>query len=1050
MERIYQKFLNLSKTSQFLEIVKNKIRLVRGQEPIISVSGLAGAKSLIALLLFRTFGNNLIYLAKDSETKNHIHSDLLSFLPEENIIMFNDADSAEMECYRLFNPAPFDKVNEGNQCNSIQDITQLDKRCRASSNFIIILQPEDLNVSLPNIDQWAKHRLHLSKGTVLPIDNLNDWLNSAQYLRLDLVSEPGEYAVRGSIVDIFPIKSSNPAPIELVSKVKTNDNVMTKNDSDNRCGVNPIRIEFLDNEIVSLRYFDTITQRSISLISEFEISAQSRPDTEKSKLIDLIPKNTLVVSEVLDNNFPNTVLITDNKGDFDFGFVSPPIYLANFSILKSEIESAQIDYIFVTAHEYQYQRLTHIFGNKPFYVISNLHSGIFAGDDNFCVITEKELYGAPVIRQPKRKFKGQPLDDLLALNKGDYVVHIDYGIGQFENVVRLKVDDVEKDFLLIRYANEQKLYVPVEDLGLIERFIGGDDLPPTLSMLGTNRWLLTKVKIARATEEYAHELINLYAQRIIAKKEALTKDTEWQEEFEATFAYEETPDQLNALVDVKRDLESIKPMDRLICGDTGFGKTEIALRAAFKTVIGLKQVAVLVPTTILCYQHYHTFQKRFENFPVRVEMLSRFTPHSKRKNIINDMKTGKVDIVIGTHTLISPKIEFKNLGLLVIDEEHKFGVKQKEKIKKLKANLDVLTLTATPIPRTLYRSLVGLSDISSIHTPPPGRRDISTNAIYWDDEIIYQRINEELKRNGQVLFIHNRINSIKNIAKKLQNLNRNWRIAITHSKLPEKFLAQIYMDFLDGKFDILVSTAIIESGLDMPNVNTIIINRADQFGLSDLHQLRGRVGRSDKQAYAIFILPEQVSSQDEEVKDKANHFQKRISTIIAYSKLGAGFRLAMRDMELRGVGNLLGTEQHGYVNQVGLSLYQNMLKDAIARLKGEKIITEPILSLDVAAYIPEDYISDSYERVAIYKRLLSLESELELKSTSEELKDRFGKYPEVMENLFAIASIRLKARDLNLLKVSFKNNVITIVNPKKTVTLNGNLATLEKVLSRHL
>jgi transcription-repair coupling factor (superfamily II helicase) len=409
-----------------------------------------------------------------------------------------------------------------------------------------------------------------------------------------------------------------------------------------------------------------------------------------------------------------------------------------------------------------------------------------------------------------------------------------------------------------------------------------------------------------------------------------------------------------------------------------------------------------------------------------------------------------VDIVIGTHTLISPKIEFKNLGLLVIDEEHKFGVKQKEKIKKLKANLDVLTLTATPIPRTLYRSLVGLSDISSIHTPPPGRRDISTNAIYWDDEIIYQRINEELKRNGQVLFIHNRINSIKNIAKKLQNLNRNWRIAITHSKLPEKFLAQIYMDFLDGKFDILVSTAIIESGLDMPNVNTIIINRADQFGLSDLHQLRGRVGRSDKQAYAIFILPEQVSSQDEEVKDKANHFQKRISTIIAYSKLGAGFRLAMRDMELRGVGNLLGTEQHGYVNQVGLSLYQNMLKDAIARLKGEKIITEPILSLDVAAYIPEDYISDSYERVAIYKRLLSLESELELKSTSEELKDRFGKYPEVMENLFAIASIRLKARDLNLLKVSFKNNVITIVNPKKTVTLNGNLATLEKVLSRHL
>lgn len=1017
MERLYQKFISLPKTAQFLELVKSKSRLVRDKAPLISVTGLAGAKSLLALALYRNFGKNIIYLAKNSETKNHIHSDLSSFLPEENLIMFAQTESAEVECYRLFT---------------------------ATSKFIIILQPEDLDISIPNADQWTKYRLTLAKDMAFPIENLVNWLDEAQYERLDLVSEPGEYAVRGSIVDIFPPKSQN-----------------------------PIRIEFIDNQIVSLRYFDTITQRSISFISSIEIFAQSRSDVSKNILRELLPKETLVVSEVAQDYFTNLILLSSEPVDFNFGFHSPPIYLANFPLLKSEIETLPIDYFFVTRYEYQYERLTRIFGDKPTYLIGSLTAGIFAPDDGFCVITEKELYGAPVMRQPKRKFKGQPLDDLLALSKGDYVVHIDYGIGQFDDVVRLKVDEVEKDFLLIRYAAEQKLYVPVENLGLIERYIGGEAEPPTLSRLGTQQWLLTKVKVARATEAYAQELIKIYAERSIAKKSAYDKDSEWQQEFEAIFPYEETSDQLKALNDVKKDLESVKPMDRLICGDTGFGKTEIALRAAFKVVTGLKQVAVLVPTTILCYQHFHTFKKRFENFPVRVEMLSRFTPRAKRKKIIEDLKHGKVDIVIGTHTLISPKIEFKDLGLLVIDEEHKFGVKQKEKIKKLKANLDVLTLTATPIPRTLYRSLVGLADITPIHTPPPGRRDILTSVIYWDDEIIFKRISEELARGGQVLFIHNRINSIKNIAKRLINLNPAWRIAVAHSKLPEKFLADVYLDFLDKKYDILVSTAIIESGLDMPNVNTIFINRADQFGLSDLHQLRGRVGRSDRQAYAIFILPDEkeinvgqgFSLADRQSKPKSlpynkrqknivgdkpqryNDASKRISTILAYSKLGAGFRIAMRDMELRGVGNILGTEQHGYVTQVGLNLYQQMLKDAIGRLRGETVKPEPILSLDIPAYIPQDYISDSYERVAIYKRMLSLESEQELNAIAEELQDRFGKYPSVLDNLFAIARIRLKARDLNILKISFKNNVITIVRENKTHTFNGNLSTLQKILT---
>jgi transcription-repair coupling factor len=1016
MEQLYQKFIGFEKTKEFFETVRHKKSLIRDCDVIISVANIAGAKSLLCLTAYRTFKKSVVYLAADAESKNRISAELHSFLPEENIIVFKDHDSIEAELYRLLNTRGL---------------------------FIIVLEPQDLNICLPELDQWQKSRFELSKEMNLPIENLLAWLNQAGYQRLDLVSEIGEYAVRGSIVDVYPPKNEN-----------------------------PLRIEFLDNQIVSLRFFDTITQRSINLLSKITIFALRKKESGKNLLPSALPQDSLTFAET-DSDLPNQIRFGENDGEFNFNFVAPPVYLGNFNLLKREIESSQNEYFIICLQEHQYQRLTHIFGNKPTYLLGTMLEGFFAPAENLCLITEKELYGAPIVRAPRRHFKGQPLDDLLALNKGDYVVHVDYGIGQFQDVIRLKLNPapidinskfkiqnskfsdscgVEKDFLLIRYANEQKLYVPVENIGLVERYIGEQDQPPSLSIIGSRRWLLTKIKVAQATEQYAKELLNIYAQRSIARKKPYDKDTDWQEEFEATFPYEETQDQLKALADVKRDLESAKPMDRLISGDTGFGKTEIALRAAFKTVTGLKQVAVLVPTTILCYQHYHTFKKRFAIFPVRIEMLSRFTKTSERQQIIAALKSGKVDIVIGTHTLLSPHIEFKDLGLLVIDEEHKFGVKQKERIKKLRANLDVLTLTATPIPRTLYRALVGLADISSIHTPPSGRQDIETKVIYWDDEIIFQKINYEIKRGGQVLFIHNRIQTIKNIAKRLQNLNLDWRIALAHSQLAEKFLAEIYLDFLDKKFDILVSTAIIESGVDMPNVNTIIVNRADQFGLSDLHQLRGRVGRSDKKAYAIFVLPDEkefAQNRDENTEPR-QLYKKRLSTLLAYSQLGAGFRLAMRDMELRGIGNILGTEQHGNVALVGLNLYQQMLRNAIGQLRGEALKTEPVLSLDVEAYIPEDYVRDSYERVAIYKRLLSLEHERELESIAEELKDRFGKYPVVIRNLLAIAAIRIKARDLNLLKVSLKNKQITIVNLKKTTTFIGDIQSLQNILTRQL
>lgn len=981
MEILYQRFINSDRVKEFLDQVSKRSSF--------SITGFAGSKPLICLALTSLFKKNIVYIADNDNNKHSIYSDLLSFLPPEKIILFNASAVNEFDClFQIFN-------------HSFQ---------------VVIVKTEDLLSSVPDYETISQYQLKLTQGMLISPSRLVEFLEDNDYERVDFVSEFYEYAVRGNIIDIFPTKQ-----------------------------INPIRIEFVDNTIESLRYFDPVSQRSISFLTDIKLLGRISPEKMQKRFIDILPANCFAlletnrqdVPELLDY-FAKCIFLTHENADFNFNFLSPSSYLRNFRLLKMEIETYSYEYYIIIPYEYQRERLIRILGDKPIYLLGSLSSGIFAPTENFCVLTEKELYGQPITKSPRRKFKGQPLDDLLALNKGDYVVHIDYGIGQFNGIKRLKIDNREKDFLQINYADNQKLYVPVENLSLIERYIGTDDSLPTLSRIGTKSWLLTKLKASRAAEEYARELIDIYAQRAVANKTPMSSDELWQAELEATFPFEETPDQLKALAEVKKDLESTKPMERLVCGDTGYGKTEIALRAAFKAVTNFRQVCVLVPTTILCYQHYHTFKQRLAGFPFQIEMLSRFVSSRKRSKIISDLQNGKIDIIIGTQILLSPKVTFKNLGLLIIDEEQKFGVKQKEQIKRLKATVDILMLTATPIPRTLYKALIGICDISPIHTPPVGRRDIITEVITWNDEIIYQCIQRELARSGQVLFIHNRIESIKNIIQQLNNLNPDWRIAYVHSKIPEKVLSQIYLDFLDKKYDILVSTAIVESGLDLTNVNTIIINRAQEFGLADLHQLRGRVGRSDKQAYCLLIIP------DKEISPIA---QKRISTILSHSYLGAGFRLAMRDMEIRGVGNILGSEQHGHIASVGFTLYQQMLKEAIAKLKGEIVCPEPELSLDISAYIPESYISDAYERVAIYKRLLSLENEIELTSIKEELQDRFGKYPEIVENLFIIAEIRLKAKSLNILKISLKNNTITIVKPEKTFTQYGNIHNLLQILS---
>ncbi len=627
-------------------------------------------------------------------------------------------------------------------------------------------------------------------------------------------------------------------------------------------------------------------------------------------------------------------------------------------------------------------------------------------DRKIVIITESDIFG--YIPKRKERFKGLFIDDLRGLKIDDYVVHNDYGIGQFKGLIQVDFEGRRIECLRIDYADADKIYLPVEKLNQLERFIGAEGKPPKLSKLGSDLWLKTKERVRKATEILARDLVNLYARRQLSQGFAFSKDEPEMRELEAGFPFEETRDQRKAIDEVKKDMESPRPQERLICGDVGFGKTEIALRAGFKAALDSKQTMLLCPTTLLAFQHYNTFVTRLRNFPVRVEMVSRFKRKIELRKILEEIREGRIDIVIGTHRLLAPDVVFKNLGLLIIDEEQRFGVLQKEKIKKMKRGIDIILLSATPIPRTLYMSLSGLKDISIIHTPPLGRKEIVTRLIHFDDEEIRKIIQFELNRGGQIFFVHNRIQTIETVRNRLQNLLPGLRICLLHGKIKSEINEKKMMEFLEGRYDLLLSTAIVESGLDMPRVNTIIINEADKFGLADLHQLRGRVGRSEIQGYAYFIVP--VRKLTEEAK-------KRLSAIISYTTLGSGFRLAIRDMEIRGVGNILGKEQSGFVNSIGYHHYVKILNRVVQELQGKEISFEPVLNLNIAGYIPSEYISSAYERTAIYKRLMEVQSEYELKALKEEILDRFGKYPPEVEQLFYLAKIRLKSIELGASEV---------------------------------
>lgn len=668
----------------------------------------------------------------------------------------------------------------------------------------------------------------------------------------------------------------------------------------------------------------------------------------------------------------------------------------------------------------QYQEKTEGIIQKGQIVVvpGTLSKGFEYPDIRFVVVADEEIFGTSRKKKGFVISKENRIKSFAELKPGDYVVHVNHGIGRYVGINKIQVDGVTRDYLYIQYAGADKLYVPVDQLDMVQKYIGSEDTPPKLSKLGGSEWARTKAKVKQSIKNIASELIRLYAERSAMKGFAYPEDTPWQKQFEDQFPYEETPDQLRAIEEVKADMESDKVMDRLLCGDVGYGKTEVAIRAAFKAAISGKQVAVLCPTTILAEQHYNTFSKRFEDFPIRVDMLSRFRSKERQKETIKGIKDGTVDVVIGTHRLLQKDVVFHDLGLLIIDEEQRFGVRHKERIKQLKKNVDVLTLTATPIPRTLYMSLLNIRDMSVLENPPGERFPVQTYVVEYNDALIRDAILKELSRGGQVYFVYNRVASIHNMAIYLSQLVPEASIAIAHGQMGEKQLENVMMQFYEGKYDILLCTTIIETGLDIPNVNTIIVYDADHFGLSQLYQLRGRVGRSNRLAYAYFTYrKDKVLSQEAE---------KRLEAIKEFTEFGAGFKLALRDLEIRGAGNILGAEQHGHMMSVGYDMYMRLMDEAIKELKGQPVERDIEVSIDlnVNAYIDESYIPGEEQRLEMYKRIASINDKDDIMDVEDELVDRYGDVPQVTRNLISIAYIRCLARNIGIISITQKEDMV--------------------------
>ncbi len=1014
---------------------------------------MAGAQDCFVLsALQKMLQAPLLYIAPDKESAAYIWNTLDSIYPKRSLFL---PDSFKR-------PMVYEEMNPSN----IQQRTEtVNKFLEASQPKIIVSYPEAIAEKIVDPVLLENEKIIFEKGTTIDIDKTIENLVDHGFDRVEFVYEPGQFAIRGGIMDIFSFGNEW-----------------------------PYRIELFDDEIESIRTFNPLDQLSLSSIQKVTIISNvntSFDKKDKVPIFSILKKNTILWINDLDRMIDTLEKAFDKKEDYlsslgvitdaenkkniersmlvppgevvsliepfdivlaksthwdisiaetiDFASKPQPSFNRNFKLVIDSLQHNQekkwTTYFF-TENKKQIERFYAIFEDlqadvKFHPVIHAIHLGFVDPIARIACYTDHEIFGRfhkYRLRKGFTKDQALNLKMLRELKPGDFVTHIDHGIGRYSGLEKITVAGKVQESVRLIYQNNDILYVGINSLHKISKYIGKEGTPPRLSKIGGDAWKNLKRKAKRKIKDIAKELIKLYAKRKASKGHEFPQDGYLQNELEASFIYEDTPDQLTTTNEVKKDMMSPTPMDRLICGDVGFGKTEIAIRAAFKAVVGGKQVAILVPTTILALQHFKTFSERFEEFGVSVDYVNRFKTTKQKKEIFAKTADGSLDVIIGTHALLNKAVKFKDLGLLIIDEEQKFGVAAKEKLRSLKVNIDTLTLTATPIPRTLQFSLMAARDLSIIRTAPPNRQPIHTERRVFNDQVIREAIYLEVNRGGQVFFVHNRIKTLPDIAGMVQRLCPDISVAMAHGQMDSKQLEEKLIDFINGKYDVLISTNIIETGLDITNANTIIINNAHQFGLSDLHQLRGRVGRSNKKAYCYLFAPP--------LSTLTSEARKRLQTIEEFSDLGSGFHIAMRDLDIRGAGNLLGGEQSGFISDIGYETYQKILEEAITELKENEFkelykeelekertyVKDVEVDTDTEFHIPDDYVNNIQERLVLYTRLDKIENEEDLDRFRSELEDRFGKIPIQVKELFDALRVRWICRKLGFEKLSLKNN----------------------------
>lgn len=1025
----------------------------------VRLKGMAGSfDSLLAASISEISARTNVYILHDKEEAAYFLNDLRNFLQEDQLLVFPSSYKKPYQFEEIENANVLQRAEVLNRINSITE-----------SGLQIITYPDALYEKVINKQSLKSNTFKASVGEKLDVDFITELLSSYDFDKTDFVYEAGQFSVRGGIIDVFSFAHDY-----------------------------PYRLELFGDEIESIREFDPESQLSIKTMTTVTLIPNVQTNLlreQRQSFFDFIPDDSIIwlkdYRETLDliekgfnkaqesfdqimKSSGNTQIVSSPKDLFDsensfdkllhkfnkveFGnrfYLKPdeefnlsirpqPHFHKNFQLLADDLFLFQRKNYqkIITAESFkQLERLETIFHEiNPDLTFdgigASLREGFIDDHQELVCYTDHQIFDRFHQYKDKQKFsksKSLTLRELKTLQPGDYVVHIDYGVGRFAGLDTVAVGDNKQEALRLIYRDDDLLYVSIHSLHKISKYSSKDSMPPSISKLGSQDWENKKKKVKKKVKDIAKELIDLYAKRKAAPGYAYPEDDYLQAELESSFLYQDTPDQAVATADVKKDMELAHPMDRLVCGDVGFGKTEIAIRAAFKAVNSGKQVAVLVPTTILAMQHFRTFSERLSDFAVSVDYINRFKSAKDISRVKKEVKEGKINVLIGTHRIVNKDIEFKDLGLMIIDEEQKFGVKVKERLKEMRVNVDALTLTATPIPRTLHFSLMGARDLSIISTPPPNRRPVTTEISEFNEEVIRDSVSHEIRRGGQVFLVHNRISDIESIGNIVYRLVPDARIGIAHGQMEGKQLEKVMLKFIEGEYDVLVSTNIIESGLDIPNANTIIINRAHMFGLSDLHQMRGRVGRSNTKAYCYLLTPP--------VSTLSSDARKRLITLEEFSDLGDGIKVAMRDLDIRGAGNLLGSEQSGFINDMGFEVYHKILDEAVAELKEtefkdlfedemaskerlENVQEDCVIETDFEILIPESYVSNISERLSLYSQLDNLKNEEELEKFILSLKDRFGPMPEPVQSLLTSVKVRWLAIQLGFEKVAIKNETM--------------------------